>query len=97
MTQTKLHTLNYRNAITERDRRAQDVSDFRTITTASLPQVPPNCSYSYLKIEVSQWDNTKFILRGAIGSDCFTREVPATLELREYKQTFQHVDAIGAL
>lgn len=97
MTQNTYTRIQFQNAITERDRRAQDVADNRTITTADLPQVPPNCSYSSIRVEVSRWDSSKFILRGAIGNECFTREVSATFNVAAYMQQFQHVYGIGAL
>ena len=96
MTQNTYTRIQRQNAITERSRRADDISDNRAATDA-LPQVPPNCSYSSIRVEVSQWDNTKFIVRGTIGGDCFTREVPATTNIAAYMQQFQHVYGIGAL
>lgn len=74
MTQTKLHTLNYRNAITERDRAHAD--RMAAIELAQpLPQPPDNNSYTGISVEPDPFDYDGLIVRATFSDGCHNRAV----------------------
>lgn len=74
MTQTKLHTLNYRNAITERDRAHADRMAAIELAKA-LPTPPAGNTYTSISVEPDPFDYDGLIVRATFSDGCHNRAV----------------------